>query len=588
MLRRAPIPERSAALAALLALLTGGCLSSSSAEGEPLQQASRVDSSVGREDAAERAPRSEVVVVSQSVPAAAQETVEDVSEVELAIAPDPEELDADARQAGPSPDPAGAGVELAAGAGESVVAEAESETERPGEAGEPTAEETGDLRAAEAEAPGDQTASDEGDAPAVEEVVEVAAAPESSGPGPEPAIVQTGDGLEMSYTVRAPLTRGRGEELAVVFVQGWCGDGGQWDGAAAALPGARIVVVDLVGHGASRDQARTDWTVPRFGDDVARVLDAEDLGRVVLVGHGMGGQVCLEVALRAPERVAAIVGVDCLQRLAGDPNPGRLQQYAETFRRDYEAQTRQFVGAALGDGASPELADRIVGEILAAPREMALALMEHFGVHDPRRAAPRIECGVVCINSATLATDVQGNRALLSSFDVEVLDGVGHWIHLEAPGRFAETLRGVLRDTAPAPAAPRLLQSLSPALVVEDPVSIADFYTERLSFRIARRTPQDLAEPAALIVLERDGARIVVQSLASLRADVTGTPVAPRAGVLFLGVESLDAELEALGDDVPLVGPERELRSGARQAVIADPAGNLVVIREIDAAPSDG
>ena len=150
------------------------------------------------------------------------------------------------------------------------------------------------------------------------------------------------------------------------------------------------------------------------------------------------------------------------------------------------------------------------------------------------------------------------------------------------------TLRGVLDDVAPAPAAPRLLQSLSPVLVVEDPVSIADFYTERLSFRIAQRTPLDLAEPAALIVLERDGARVVVQSLASLRAEVTGSEVAPRAGVLFLGVESLDAELAALGDGVRLVGPERELEGGARQAVIADPAGNLVVLQQIDAAPSDG
>ena len=174
---------------------------------------------------------------------------------------------------------------------------------------------------------------------------------------------------------------------------------------------------------------------------------------------------------------------------------------------------RQFVTAALGDeGAVGAAADRIVGEALAAPREMALALMEHFGVHDPRRAAPRIECDVVCINSASLATDVQGNRALLSSFDVEIVDEVGHWVHLEAPERFAATLRSVLDEVAPAPAAPRLLQSLSPVLVVEDPVSIADFYTERLSFRIAQRTPLDLAEPAALIVLERDGARVVVQS----------------------------------------------------------------------------
>ncbi len=596
MLRRAPTPEPAATLAACLALLTCGCLSPSSAGGEPLSQAVEeargVDSSVGRDDVAKSSLRSEAPTAAQEVSVDAQPSVEDGSEVESPVAPDPAQDETAAARVAPTLDAAGAGVDPAAGAGESVLAQGASAgpNEQSGGAGELATEDNFDSRAVDAAAPGGAAAPEtEGvSAAEIEEVVEVAAAPASSGPGPEPASVQTSDGLEMRYTVRAPLTRGRSLEPAVVFVHGWCGEGGQWDEAAASLPGARVIVVDLIGHGANRDQARKEWSVPRFGDDITRVLEAEDLGRAVLVGHGMGGQICLEVALRAPERVAAIVGVDCLQRLAGDPNPGRLQQYVETFRRDYEGQMRQFVTAALGDAASPELADRIVGEALAAPREMALALMEHFGVHDPRRAAPRIECGVVCINSATLATDVQGNRALLSSFDVEILDGVGHWIHLEAPERFAETLRGLLREVAPAPATSRLLQSLSPVLVAEDPASLVDFYTERLSFRIVERTPQDLAEPAALIVLERDGARVVVQSLASLRAEVTGSEVAPRAGALFLGVESLDAELAALGDGVPLVGPERELLTGGRQAVIADPAGNLVVLQQVDAAPSDG
>ena len=593
MLRRAPIPEPRATLLACLALLTGGCQFSSSTKVEPLPEVGEetrvVDSSVGADELTGIGAGSEAATSEQEAPASREPVVESGPGVEPPSVPDPEALDVAAVPESPTIVPAGedASVEAAAGGGDSMLVEGETGAAgaRPEGTGQPAAEAAADPGAVEAD---DQVASVEEREPAVpvDGAVEVDAAQEAA--GAELGTVQTSDGLEMSYTVRAPLTRGRGQAPTVVFVHGWCGDGGQWDGAAAALPGARVVVVDLIGHGASRDQARKEWSVPRFGDDITRVLEAEDLGRAVLVGHGMGGQACLEVALRAPERVAAIVGVDCLQRLAGDPNPGRLQQYVETFRRDYEGQMRQFVTAALGDGAPSELADRIVGEALAAPREMALALMEHFGVHDPRRAAPRIECDVVCINSASLATDVQGNRALLSSFDVEIVDGVGHWVHLEAPDRFAATLRGVLDDVAPAPAAPRLLQSLSPVLVVEDPVSIADFYTERLSFRIAQRTPLDLAEPAALIVLERDGARVVVQSLASLRAEVTGSEVDPRAGVLFLGVESLDAELAALGDGVRLVGPERELEGGARQAVIADPAGNLVVLQQIDAAPSDG
>lgn len=622
MLRRAPIHVPAAPLAACIALLATGCFLPPPAEDKPLSdavdRAPRVDSSVGGDDGG----AAEVAIEAED-PSAEGSLDPEVEEAAAPVAQSPEAdpttavVGSEAEQgtdgtdetAGPAEvnagdvnageggeDPPGGAAaedpEASTDAGAGQAADTEAEQGAPAATGESVLD-----GAADPEQEGSEARSDAGElvpADVEETVVEIQEEPEASaqdgaaGSGPRAGVVQTSDGLEMSYTVRGPLEGNAADGPTIVFVHGWCGSGAQWAGAAAALPAARVVVVDLLGHGASREQARAEWTVPRFGADVTRMLEAEELRDVVLVGHGMGGQVCLEVAVRAPERVGAIVGVDCLQRLAGDPNPGRLQQYVETFRRDYEGQMRQFVIAALGDGAKPELAEGIVNTALAAPREMALALMEHFGVHDPRRAAPRIECRVICINSATLATDVQGNRALLSSFDVEVLDGVGHWIHLEAPERFAQALREILAELAPAPEGPRVLQSLSPVLVVEDPGKVAAFYTERLSFRIVRRTPQDLAEPAALIALERDGARVVVQSLASLRDELPGAEIAPRAGVLFLRVDSLDAELAALGEGVKTVGRERELPSGARQVVIADPEGNLVVLQQAAPAPSGG
>lgn len=505
---------------------------------------------------------------------------------------------ADVRPAGASPAPQAAEQAPDQSGNSDVEKVASAGAAETGVSGESALEDAGEP------APGSDSADSESTEPvtpaatttdlvpaAVEETIaetDVDAAPEA-GPAEQEraglgalrtARVGTSDGLEMTYSVREPLEEPDAPLKTVVLVHGWCGVGGQWEGVAEALPAARVLVVDLIGHGSSADQPRAEWTVPRFGADVARMLGAEDLRDVVLVGHGMGGQVCLEAAARAPERVGAIVGVDCLQRLAGDPNPGRLQQFVETFRRDYEVQMRQFVGAAVGAETAPALTERIASDALAAPREMALALMEHFGVHDPRRAAPRIECPVVCINSGSLATDVQGNRALLSSFDVEVLEGPGHWLHLEAPERFAQTLRSVLQGLEPEEEADRLLHSLSPILVVEDPEAVATFYTERLSFRLARRSPQDLAQPAAMIALERDGSRVVLQSLESLRAEFPGAELGPRSGVLFLRVDSIAAELAAVGENVPVVSPERVLPSGARQVTISDPEGNLVVLQQ--------
>ena len=124
-----------------------------------------------------------------------------------------------------------------------------------------------------------------------------------------------GDGLEMSYT-GARRSRWRQRAPTVVFVHGWCGDGGQWDGAAELGAGHRRGSHRTVRAAIKR--ARVERAALAM---TSRGCSRPRSSRVVLVGHGMGGQVCLEVALRAPERVAAIVGVDCLGE-AADPNPG--------------------------------------------------------------------------------------------------------------------------------------------------------------------------------------------------------------------------------------------------------------------------
>jgi pimeloyl-ACP methyl ester carboxylesterase len=49
-----------------------------------------------------------------------------------------------------------------------------------------------------------------------------------------------------------------------------------------------------------------------FGEDVRAVIEALDLGEVVLVGHSMGGAVVLEAAQQLAGRILGILGVDTL------------------------------------------------------------------------------------------------------------------------------------------------------------------------------------------------------------------------------------------------------------------------------------
>ena len=78
--------------------------------------------------------------------------------------------------------------------------------------------------------------------------------------------------------------------------------------------------LDYSGHGRSEGRF-ADGTIGRWTDDAAGLLDRTG-GRVVLVGSSMGGWIALLLALRRPERVAALVGVaaapDFTERLMWD------------------------------------------------------------------------------------------------------------------------------------------------------------------------------------------------------------------------------------------------------------------------------
>ena len=69
---------------------------------------------------------------------------------------------------------------------------------------------------------------------------------------------------------------------ALVFVHGWSCDRSYWSRQVESFKDKYLVVtIDLAGHGQSGTN-RTEWTMERFGDDVAAVVNKFGLEEVVL------------------------------------------------------------------------------------------------------------------------------------------------------------------------------------------------------------------------------------------------------------------------------------------------------------------
>src|SRR5215510_12678777 len=97
----------------------------------------------------------------------------------------------------------------------------------------------------------------------------------------------------------------------LVLVHGFGNEAHIWDDFAPVVaPHYRTIALDHRGHGESDWDPDGRYEVDALVDDVEAVTAALGIGRMVLVGHSLGGRVSTLFAGRHPERIAGLVIVD--------------------------------------------------------------------------------------------------------------------------------------------------------------------------------------------------------------------------------------------------------------------------------------
>jgi pimeloyl-ACP methyl ester carboxylesterase len=105
--------------------------------------------------------------------------------------------------------------------------------------------------------------------------------------------------------------RGSGDR-PFVLVHGFTGSRDDWTDVLPALAElGPTVTLDQRGHGGSTNPGSPEaYSLEQLAHDLAGFLDARQIGRCDLLGHSMGGMVCLRLALDHPQRIASLVLMD--------------------------------------------------------------------------------------------------------------------------------------------------------------------------------------------------------------------------------------------------------------------------------------
>lgn len=276
------------------------------------------------------------------------------------------------------------------------------------------------------------------------------AAGEQSGGGGRSVRTSAGD-IAMSYD-------DAGSGVPVVFIHGFPHNRRLWAPQLAALSQVcRCIAPDL--RGFSDSEGAPPYSMDRYADDVAALLDALGVERAVVGGISMGGYITFAFWRRHRHRVLGLILADT--RAAADDDAGRERRRAMIALAQREGATA--VADAMVESTLGKTTRQRRPEVVRAMHTMfaAASVPAIVGALEAMLARPDSTPTLTTIDVPTLIVvgeedvisprrEAEAMRAAIAGSRLEVIPGAGHASNVERPAAFNAVVTDFVRSLVPA------------------------------------------------------------------------------------------------------------------------------------------
>lgn len=202
--------------------------------------------------------------------------------------------------------------------------------------------------------------------------------------------------------------------------------------------GFPVTALDLPGHGRSSKPALTE--IKALG---AWLVDQLSIPSI-LVGHSLGGAVCLQAALDDPARVLGLVLISTGPRLPVNPNLLNMLGSPEK----YQEAVKNILRWSFGELADPDLINRTRELLLDLPAGLLQADFQACAEFDVRKRLQEVRVPtLVLVGSEDRMTPLSLAEKLetgIHNSQLMIIPGAGHMLPLEAPGKTEAVLENFL------------------------------------------------------------------------------------------------------------------------------------------------
>ncbi|HZW46466.1 MAG TPA: 3-oxoadipate enol-lactonase [Microvirga sp.] len=244
---------------------------------------------------------------------------------------------------------------------------------------------------------------------------------------------------------------GKPDAPALVFSNSLGSDFRIWQEVAPAFADRfRVVLYDKRGHGLS-DAPPEPYRMDDHTDDLLALLDGLEIESAALVGLSVGGMIAQRAALRAPERVEALV-LCCTAAKIGTP-----ELWAERISAVETGGIEPIVENVLQRWFTPDFRETRKDDV-AGWRNMLVRMPAHgyagtcaaIRDTDLRADAGRIAAPTLCVagdqDGSTPPDVVRGTAGLIPGARFKLIEGCGHIPCVEKPAILTQLIQNHLQE----------------------------------------------------------------------------------------------------------------------------------------------
>ncbi|HKS63460.1 MAG TPA: alpha/beta hydrolase [Xanthobacteraceae bacterium] len=262
---------------------------------------------------------------------------------------------------------------------------------------------------------------------------------------------------------------GNADAPLMLLVHGGRDHGRSFDRIARSLqPHFHVLAPDLRGHGDSDWTKGGSYALTEYVYDLSRLVRGTGADKVTMIGHSMGGMVCLIYAGTFPEQLSALVvldGVTVLPNAKSAPAHERIAKYVGQLDKLEDREPRRYrtidEAAAQMRATNPRLPGELVQHLATFavrrnddgsyswkfdPYQRSMAPHRLSG-EDHASLWSRITCPTLLLHAEE---SFLGNPQAAGVADrfrqvrIETVAGVGHWLHHEKPDEVLHAIRTFL------------------------------------------------------------------------------------------------------------------------------------------------